>query len=90
MRKGLLRDTLETVRAAGFEPEVEQRRHVHIVWIDGNGRKRRVVLSRSPSDINASRMNRAALRRMLVPHSGTCANAGAVPTRTLRKTGVRP
>lgn len=65
MRKEMLRQTLRAIRAAGYEPEVEQRRHVHVCWIDGDGRKRRVVLSRSPGDINASKMHRAVLRRLL-------------------------
>ena len=65
MRKDMLRQTLRAIRAAGYEPEIQQRRHLHIIWLDSDGRKHRVVLSRSPVRPQRSNKNRAVLRRLL-------------------------
>ena len=62
----MLRETLSTIRQAGFQPQVLQRRHLHIVWIDAFGRKRRIVVSRSPSDWRAENNNRLTLRKLLL------------------------
>jgi hypothetical protein len=61
----LLDETLSRVRSAGFKPTVDQRRHIHVHWTDHDGRKKRVVISRSPSDRNAFRNNRKILKRIL-------------------------
>jgi hypothetical protein len=61
----MLRETLSTIRQAGFQPEVLQRRHLHIVWTDALGRKRRIVVSRSPSDWRAGNNHRRILHKLL-------------------------
>jgi hypothetical protein len=65
MSNKLLNETLRAVRRAGFAPAVENRRHIHVVWRDDAGHRHRVVISRSPSDINAAHSNRGAVRRQL-------------------------
>jgi len=59
------RETLSTIRQAGFQPQVLQRRHLHIVWTDALGSKRRIVIGRSPSDWRAKNNNRQTLRKLL-------------------------
>jgi hypothetical protein len=61
----ILRETLETLRACGFEPRVEQSKHFKVRWHDRAGRPRFVVISRSPSDRNTIHAARATLRRLL-------------------------
>jgi hypothetical protein len=61
----ILRETLMLVRSAGFTPAIHQRKHIHVCWTDSDGRKRRVVISRSPSDPNAFRANRKVLKQQL-------------------------
>jgi hypothetical protein len=65
VRTQLLRETLAAVRAAGYTPTVEQRRHLHVIWRGADGYLRRVVISRSPSSARAVHENRAVLRRLL-------------------------
>jgi hypothetical protein len=61
----LLRETLSMVRSAGFTPAIDQRKHIHVRWTDSNGRKRRVVISRTPSDRNAHKKNRKIVKQQL-------------------------
>ena len=39
LTKEMLRDAIAAIRGAGHNPQIEQRRHVHVVWSDGAGRK---------------------------------------------------
>jgi hypothetical protein len=61
----LLRETLATLRNAGFEPRVERRRHVKVSFVDAQQRKCVVILSCSPSNRHAAKRNRSLLRRIL-------------------------
>jgi hypothetical protein len=61
----MFRETLSAIREAGFQPHVLQRRHLHVVWTDAEGRKRRLVVGRSPSDWRAENNNRLTLRKLL-------------------------
>jgi hypothetical protein len=61
---GIVRMTLDMIRAHGFTPTIRNGRHVKIRWHDGN-RSFTVVVSRSPSDRNATKNARATLRRIL-------------------------
>lgn len=60
-----LRETLATLRAAGFKPQVEQSRHIKMRFIDARGCKRLIVLSRTPGTPFALQKNRALVRRLL-------------------------
>jgi hypothetical protein len=61
----ILRETLDTLSAAGIEPEVRQSKHIKVSWCDPAGNRRLLVVSRSPSSRFALARNRAVLRRLL-------------------------
>jgi hypothetical protein len=61
----LLEDTLAILADAGIKPEVQQGRHLKVRWHDAAGKRRLVVISRSPSSRFALLRNRAVLRRVL-------------------------
>ena len=65
MSKFILRETLQVLRAAGFEPHIEQGRHIKLSVVDANGRTHLFVISRSPSDRRTCHHHRALLRRFL-------------------------
>jgi sRNA-binding protein len=46
----LLEDTLAILAAAGIKPEVQQGRHLKVRWHDAAGRRRLLIISRSPSN----------------------------------------
>lgn len=61
----LLRETLSTLRAAGFEPEVEHSKHLKVRFVDAHGRPQLIVVARSPGTVFAIHQHRALLRRLL-------------------------
>jgi hypothetical protein len=67
----LLRETLQTIRSAGFNPHVEQNRHFKISFINAQGRKCVVILSCTPGSRFALRRNRSLLRRLLKDRTNT-------------------
>jgi hypothetical protein len=66
----ILRETLRVLRAAGFEPHIEQSRHIKLRIVDATGRTHLFVISRSPSDRRACHSHRALLRRFLRKQQG--------------------
>jgi hypothetical protein len=61
----LLEDTLAILADAGIKPEVRQGRHLQVRWHDAAGKRRLLVISRSPSSRFARLKNRHVLRRLL-------------------------
>jgi hypothetical protein len=61
----LLRETLRSLRRAGYSPVVTYSRHIKIKFIDRHNCTRLIVVSRSPSSRFARRQNRALVRRIL-------------------------
>jgi hypothetical protein len=73
MKNDLLTDALIAIRAAGYEPSVANGRHKHIKvsWMDREGRRRCLVVSRTPSNRRAHHNSRSVLRRLLNRADGT-------------------
>lgn len=65
----IVRETLATLKAAGFEPHVIKARHIKICWTDPGGRRRLLVVSNSPSCRNAIHRARATLRRLMATYN---------------------
>jgi hypothetical protein len=62
----LVRDAVEMLVARGFAPTVnDSSRHPKISWIDDNGRRCILVISRTPSDHRTRENSLALLRRLL-------------------------
>lgn len=67
---GIVRMSIDMIKARGFVPTVTNGgKHTKIKWRDGS-RSFCVVVSRSPSDRNASKNARATLRRILRTNGG--------------------
>jgi hypothetical protein len=64
-RNQILKETLSALKAAGLTPRVIQNRHIKISWTDPQGRRRCLIVSRSPSARNTIHAARATLRRLL-------------------------
>jgi hypothetical protein len=61
----LVIEALDTLKARGFVPVVQNGgKHFKIRWVD-HGRRYLLVISRSPSSFRAERDSRALLRRLL-------------------------
>jgi hypothetical protein len=64
-REELIADALQLLHAHGFTPRIQENgRHIKIRWVDF-GRRFTLVISRSPSDVNARQQSRATLKRLL-------------------------
>jgi hypothetical protein len=61
----ILKEAVEMVRAAGFEPSITRSRHYKVSWVDQYGRTRLLVVAFSPSKQRAQVQSRAILRRLL-------------------------
>jgi hypothetical protein len=61
----LIADALQLLHARGFTPRVQENgKHIKLRWFDF-GRQYTLVVSKSPSDVNARQNSRATLRRLL-------------------------
>jgi hypothetical protein len=68
MSEPLLRETLNTIKTAGFSPAVTNgARHIQIRWIDHADRRHQIILSRgrAPKGPRFERNPRAQLKRKL-------------------------
>jgi hypothetical protein len=65
MSNNLIEDSLAVLRAHGLGAEVHNGGHYKIKFTNKFGVKCTLVISRSPSDRNAHKSNRALLRRLL-------------------------
>jgi hypothetical protein len=61
----ILRETLDTLRAAGIKPEVRQSKHIKVTWRDSTGHGYLLVISRSPSARRTRVKTRSTLRRLI-------------------------
>jgi hypothetical protein len=61
----LVRDALAQLAAHGLTGNVEPGPHFKVRFVDHHGRKRLLVISKSPSDRGAAKKNRSQLRRLL-------------------------
>ena len=64
-REELIADALALLHAHGFTPSIKENgRHIKLRWNDC-GRNFTLVVSKSPSDVNARQQSRATLQRIL-------------------------
>jgi len=68
MSKNLVEDALSVLRAHGLAAEVHNGGHYKLKFTNKFGVKCTLVVSRSPSNRNAHKSNRAQLRRLLRSH----------------------
>ena len=68
MSNHLVEDALAVLRAHGLDAEVRNGGHYKIRFTNRYGRRCTLVVSRSPSNRNAHKSNRAQLRRLLRSH----------------------
>jgi hypothetical protein len=64
-RNEALQDTLDTLKAEGIRPEVQQSKHIKVTWRDSAGIGYLLVISRSPSARRTRVKTRSTLRRLI-------------------------